>query len=157
MIIPKARHLGRVLGIYKPEWRYLKEAALTSPTSMEGLFEIPNSGYVEDTGHFNAVELFVCYNQLAYAFLDEASLRGYIDEPNSTQLNIEEIKRMQLEKCLIGSADNIKFRNIINPRKFSGVISIDRVKKSCSKTIYRTSYDFENGSATGRITLVKLR
>ena len=32
----------------------------------KGRFSIPESCYIDDTGHFNAVEFNICYNQLAY-------------------------------------------------------------------------------------------
>ena len=32
----------------------------------KGRFSIPESCYIDSTGHFNAVEFNICYNQLAY-------------------------------------------------------------------------------------------
>ena len=40
-----------------------KDAGLISA---KGRFSIPDSCYIDDTGHFNAVEFNICFNQLAY-------------------------------------------------------------------------------------------
>lgn len=156
MKIEQAR-LDRILGIYKPECRYLKEACLDSPKLMTGRFEIPASFYVENTGHFNAVELFICYNQLAYVFLDEASRLSHISEPNCQDMDVEELRKMQLERCFICSVNNMKFTKIINPNNFYGQIEMKNVRRAKERTFYKTAYDFDNGSARGEILLVKLR
>ncbi|MGW6540873.1 FcoT family thioesterase [Streptomyces sp. NPDC055051] len=36
------------------------------PLTGSGMFTIPEPCYIDDTGHFNAVEFNICYNQLAY-------------------------------------------------------------------------------------------
>jgi hypothetical protein len=35
-------------------------------------FEIPESCYIDDTGHFNSVEFNICYNQMAYYTIAKA-------------------------------------------------------------------------------------
>ncbi|MFT2020435.1 FcoT family thioesterase [Streptomyces sp. 796.1] len=69
--------LNRVLTPYKPHCRYLKAATVTRQgeprdggrVSARGEFTIPESCYIDDTGHFNAVEFNLCFNQLVYYLL----------------------------------------------------------------------------------------
>ncbi|MFK4106595.1 FcoT family thioesterase [Streptomyces sp. NPDC019531] len=69
--------LSRVLRPYRSkDTRYLKSAVLTvtaaedqaggSRLSAVCEFEIPESCYIDDTGHFNSVEFNICYNQMLY-------------------------------------------------------------------------------------------
>jgi len=71
--------LADILRPYRPHARYLKSAEITafrakaaddkSKTALVtagGRFSIPESCYIDDTGHFNAVEFNICFNQLAY-------------------------------------------------------------------------------------------
>src|SRR5882724_11344285 len=69
-----------ILKPYRPHARYLRSAQIThfrdkaaegiaankGLVTAAGRFSIPESCYIDDTGHFNAVEFNICYNQLAY-------------------------------------------------------------------------------------------
>jgi hypothetical protein len=63
-----------VLRPYKPHCRYLQSATVRFKAgrsgarhpSCVGQFEIPESCYIDSTGHFNSVEFNICYNQLFY-------------------------------------------------------------------------------------------
>src|SRR4051794_38330665 len=39
---------------------------------------IPESCYIDDTGHFNAVEFNICFNQVAYVFTAHCAHRGLL-------------------------------------------------------------------------------
>jgi len=43
-----------------------------------GNFTIGDSAYIRSTGHFNAVELIICFNQLAYSAFAPAVLNEEI-------------------------------------------------------------------------------
>ncbi|MFF9146012.1 FcoT family thioesterase [Streptomyces sp. NPDC014861] len=80
--------LERVLTPYKPHCRYLRRASLHPggadgrPLTGSGVFTIPEPCYIDDTGHFNAVEFNICYNQLAYYTL-AAMIRDRVHGPFS--------------------------------------------------------------------------
>src|SRR6185437_12588121 len=72
---------AEILKPYRQNATYLKSAEITqvcdkstiAPGTQDqrlvtgkGCFAIPESCYIDDTGHFNAVEFNICYNQLAY-------------------------------------------------------------------------------------------
>lgn len=72
--------LARVLEPYSCKGcRYLIDAqysATEDSVLAYGNFTIGESAYIRSTGHFNAVELILCFNQLAYsAFARPSSTR----------------------------------------------------------------------------------
>ena len=67
--------------------------------AFDGEFNIEESCYIDDTGHFNAVELLICYNQLMYS-----SLAIAIDQQLHSSLagwSIEDFWSRQLPSILI--------------------------------------------------------
>jgi len=62
--------LRDVLAVYRPDCRYLLDAEVTTNEAGNAKatcrFSIPAPFYIEDTGHFNAVEFNLCYNQMMY-------------------------------------------------------------------------------------------
>lgn len=143
--------LEKVLRVYNPDCRYLQEAKLDFPRG-EGKFRIPKPYYVEGTGHFNAVEMMICYNQLAYGMLSEFGGRGLIKELG--KIPFEQFLGWQLENCFIVGMDEVKFKRAIDTSKqIQGNIELKRVRKVGDLYVFNTSYDFENGRAKGNIDL----
>jgi hypothetical protein len=75
-----------ILSPYKAHARYLKTAEIASFREKSsddkgkgalakgvGRFAILESCYIDNTGHFNAVEFNICFNQLAYVMFANAS------------------------------------------------------------------------------------
>src|SRR2546422_760024 len=76
--------LDMVLDCYKPHCRYLHSATVEPGrngvvVAGRGEFAISESCYIADTGHFNAVEFNICYNQIAYITLAHSVLHGWLD------------------------------------------------------------------------------
>ena len=117
-----------------------------------GTFSIPESCYVDESGHFNAVEFVICYNQILYVSLahavENALLESFIE-------NLEEFYRKQLSDVYITKFES-HYKSPINSRGFEGVFKITRSKK-----IRRTMYlkmeigfsDDGGGSAYGSVDL----
>ena len=109
-----ADFMAEVLKPYRDNAKYLQSAQITrfetlpareggkSPAVVatgRGRFSIPESCYIDDTGHFNAVELLICYNQLMYS-----SLAIAIDQQLHSSLagwSIEDFWSRQLPSILI--------------------------------------------------------
>ena len=75
----------KVMKPYRTNTTYLQSAEFVqkpeeglSGLTMEGVFNIPESCYIDDTGHFNAVEYNICYNQIGYVFLGHCIKHGLI-------------------------------------------------------------------------------
>lgn len=139
---------------YRKDCIYLREASVDHLYA-EGTFRIPFSHYVRenvDSRHFNAVDAVLCFNQLAFAFFHEGA--DFFE--NSGIISSERFKGCALERSLIVTMDNVKFRKIINPQKdFKGKLKIlsERPRRRGLVYVLRTEYDFGEGAATGNVNL----
>ncbi len=158
MVTIKKSTLDAVLEpYYKPQAQYLKSAELEYP-AITGVFEISQPCYVEDTGHFNAVDLLICYNQLSYAGFAEAKQMGIIPELGTVTL--EEFKALQLKNMLIAHVDKMRFKEQISTlNQIHGTVKVEKVIPGRMNLPYffKTTYNSENGKATGEIGLAIIR
>jgi hypothetical protein len=121
--------LARVLRPYKPHCRYLRSATVRFKEgkssdrhpSCVGEFEIPESCYIDSTGHFNSVEFNICYNQLAYYAIARLIADG------STQLfrnwTLDDFWTRQLPNILIIDFRST-FRRPMRGQVFAGELEI---------------------------------
>lgn len=117
--------LADVLRPYRLHCRYLQTAAVsTDPVRASCDFVIPESCYIDDTGHFNAVEFNICYNQMAY-YLIAASIKNDLIEVFEPW-TLADFWRLQLGNILITDFKSM-FRQQMRGRVFSGEVVIDDV------------------------------
>lgn len=123
-----------VLRPYRQACQYLTTAVLElAPDRMptvSGDFEIGDSCYIDDTGHFNAVEFNMCYNQLAYYPIAKSVQEALL--PAMRHWTIEDFWRLQLPDILITDFRST-FKRKMRGKPFSGSVSltdIARVGKS---------------------------
>lgn len=155
--------ISDVLKPYKPHVQYLKSAELThftdktctAPQSKEvglirgkGRFSIPCSCYIDDTGHFNAVEFNICFNQLAYVLfgkcLDADILKNLRLEGGS--VSFADFKRHQLASMLIVSIES-RYYKMLKSDDFTAELAINRISASGGAYFCFTSITF--GDAEG--------
>lgn len=123
--------MGRVLQAYKPHCRYLQHATMTpegavssdEPLGTHARFAIPESCYIDDTGHFNSVEFNICYNQLMYYSIAKAVKEATCSFFRSWTLEL--FWQKQLPDILIVDFKS-KFKSPINPRSFQGAMEFTR-------------------------------
>ncbi len=162
----------RFIEPYKEHCKYLKQARFqylepTNPSKtsesknqaiwyMQGDFSIPESCYIADTGHFNAVEFNICYNQLGYVML------AYLVQNKLLQAladwDIESYKDYQLSNVLITKFSSA-FKKPINSDHFQGTISLDKYFTRGSLIMFKTScvyYDHNSGWAEGTASIAFL-
>ncbi|MED5813224.1 FcoT family thioesterase [Mycolicibacterium sp. 050232] len=99
--------------------RYLIDAdykATENSVFALGNFTIAESAYIRSTGHFNAAELILCFNQLAYSAFAPAIVNGVI--PQLRGWSLEDYFNYQLPSMLIKTMSS-RFRRPINAQKFS--------------------------------------
>ncbi len=122
--------LHRVLTPYRGKrCEYLKSATVTregDPRDGGRLtaacsFHIPESCYIDDTGHFNAVEFNICYNQMAY-YVMAKSVKESLLEPFS-RWTAEQFWARQLADVYITDFRS-SFRKAMRGRNFRGEIEI---------------------------------
>ena len=144
--------LHQVLLPYKAHCRYLLNAHLEHAeqtggsarsllVAAQGQFSIPESCYIADTGHFNAVEFNICYNQLAYFLL--ASCVQHRLEPLAAW-SLDEYRRRQLADFLIVQFSSA-FRRQMKSDRFTGRVEIHRVMNRRGSLFMKTYCRFEDG------------
>ncbi|MGW9436989.1 FcoT family thioesterase [Streptomyces sp. NPDC055607] len=122
--------LDRVLLPYKEHCRYLTSALVERDghgnLTLRGRFEIPESCYIASTGHFNAVEFNICYNQMAY-YLLAAAVRHSLVEPFGSWSMAEYWER-QLPNVLIADFRS-RFRRPMESTSFSGSLTFTKISQ----------------------------
>lgn len=142
--------------------RYLIDAeykATENSVLAYGNFTVPESAYIRSTGHFNAVELLLCFNQLAYSAFAPAIVNEEI--PVLVGWSIEDYFNYQLPSMLIKTTSS-RFRRPINAHKFSARLlcenfevinrSLRYLKVPCAIEFW----DDDGGSAFGEVELAAL-
>jgi hypothetical protein len=158
--------LPRVMRPYRAKnCVYLQEALVTA----EGVgadrrvkaactFEIPESCYIDDTGHFNSVEFNICYNQMAY-YIIAKSVKESLIYPFD-QWSVEDFWERQLGDILITDFRSA-FRTQMRGRLFRGEVeTIDVVAWEGSDirdplVVMRTRcryWDAHGGESHGEVT-----
>jgi hypothetical protein len=136
-----------VLAPYKLHCRYLQTATVekgcngTPAVTARGRFAIAESCYIADTGHFNAVEFNICYNQLTYCLLAQAIDNQFLDVLRTWSL--PEFSRRQLSDFLILQFSS-KFRKPLNARRFDGRVEINKITIFKGNIFMKTSCSFED-------------
>lgn len=141
--------LETVLTPYKLHCRYLQSATVEMPSNStsllkaHGRFSIPESCYIADTGHFNAVEFNICYNQLTYCLLAQAIDNQLLNVLRPWSLS--EFKRRQLSDFLIVDFSST-FRQPLNARQFDGWVEINKATVRQRNIFMKTSCAFKDDS-----------
>lgn len=150
----------QVLMPYRTHATYLNRAFVESEPEKgiyglvgKGEFSIPESCYIDDTGHFNAVEFNICYNQLGYTFLAHCIQHNLI--PELRDYTIDTFLNKQLANFLIVRISS-GFTKILNAKKFYGTWGINKVRKMPSCTFLNTYCNFHDdydGVSKGEVTI----
>ena len=164
--------LNTFLQPYKEDCKYLKKAQFQQPALsentknagnnkpglwlMKGEFSIPDSCYIDDTGHFNSVEFNICYNQIIYILIAYLIENKLLEPMNDWTL--EEYKHRQLSDFLIVKFSST-FKKPINSNHFQGTLSINKVSVRGDLIMLKTScayYDDNGGWSEGDVTIAIL-
>jgi hypothetical protein len=162
-----------ILKPYRPHARYLKSARIdhyldrstdssakgSGLMSGTGRFSIPESCYIDDTGHFNAVEFNICYNQLAYVLFGKCVEAGILQKLRHEKVDVisfPDYKLHQLPSMLIVSIEGVRFFKQLRSDDFGGRFTLDRVAPVGGAWFFFTSIAFsdaEGVKAKGSIVL----
>ncbi len=137
-----------------------------TPILITGRFNIPQSCYIKDTGHFNAVEFLICFNQLAYTafgyminnrFFDNNPINGITPQCKKIMagINIATYFDKQLSSMLILKTTT-RFKRVINAKHFTGILSINSFSYKKNTVFISTSCIFKDdnkGYADGDVLL----
>jgi len=120
--------LDGVMRVYLPHCQYLKSAVVRASPELTatGEFEIGASCYIDDTGHFNAVEFNICYNQLAYYLIATSVSASLL--PVFDKWNLDDFWRLQLPNILITDFHS-SFSRQMKGDRLSGSVTVNHVRK----------------------------
>jgi hypothetical protein len=162
-----------ILSPYRRNAVYLKSAEITQFSEKasivagsedqrlvtgRGRFAIPESCYIDDTGHFNAVEFNICYNQLAYVLFAkciEAGLMHRLRNHEFDVLSLVEFKKRQLPAMVIVSLESRYYKQL-NSMDFTAELTINKMTPVGSAWFFFTSITFadhEGIKAKGSVVL----
>ncbi|NEB62593.1 hypothetical protein G3I61_23420 [Streptomyces diastaticus] len=122
--------LTRVLTPYRDNCQYLKSAEVVLGDSEDHVaralcaFEIEESCYIDSTGHFNAVEFNICYNQMFYYIAAKAVQDGLFAPFD--RWTMQDYWDRQLPDILIAKLSS-SYRRAIHTGRFEGEIVVDKV------------------------------
>ncbi|POM23160.1 FcoT-like thioesterase domain protein [Actinomadura rubteroloni] len=146
--------LTDVLRCYKPHCRYLRsmtvrvtEGRLTG----RGELRIPESCYIDDTGHLNAVEVNICYNQMLY-YVIAAAVEWNLT-PAFARWTMDDYWAKQLPDILIARMQS-SFLRPIDPRSFHGEFEVLRSTRLKDMLTLETAFrygDDAGGRCDGRV------
>jgi hypothetical protein len=155
--------IDRVLTPYRLHCQYLKRAFVEfdgrrdwQTMTMKGEFAIAESCYIDDTGHFNAVEFNICYNQLAYVHLAYCIEHRLL--PALAAFDADSFREKQLSHFLIANI-NSSYHAQVNPREFFGTMRVKSARPTLRFAILKTECEFHDagdGRADGEVKLVVL-
>lgn len=162
-----------VVSPYKPNCRYLKSAWVEpddgappwSPADgwipgtpalarFRGEFSIPESCYIDDTGHFNAVEFNICFNQFFYVALAHCVVARLLPAP--PPMTYAEYRRRQLPDVLIHEFHSV-FKKPLQRSRFEGRFVFTGAADRREFTLFKTRarfWDACGGACHGEVTLV---
>lgn len=99
--------------------------------------------YCDDTGHMNAVELNLSFNQLMYVTIGHSICNGWIPELNDKSQDY--FFEKYWEDFLITKIES-KFKAPVNVSEFSGLLRITKIRSSSSHLWFNLDYTVVPGS-----------
>jgi hypothetical protein len=162
--------VAEILQPYRDNAKYLKSAQIThlrdeavndGPLVVgQGRFAIPQSCYIDDTGHFNAVEFNICFNQLAYVVFGHCIASGALQRlipgwDQRVSLSYADYKRHQLPSMLIAKLEG-RFSRQLKSDDFTGQLTVNRITGAKGAFFCFTSIAFSDnlgGKSHGAVVL----
>jgi hypothetical protein len=127
--------------------------------TVAGDLGIGESCYIDDTGHFNAVEFNICYNQLIYYLIAKSVKEGLV--PALRSWTLDDFWRAQLPDILITEFRS-RFKRTMRGKRFFGsvsladVVRVDQSAWSKPLIVLHTTcrfWDEPGGLSVGKVTI----
>ena len=153
--------LEKVLKPYKANCKYLKSAEVIQEGEPQDggrvigrcEFSIPESCYIDDTGHFNSVEFNICYNQMMYYVIAKSVKESLMASFRSWTM--DDYWAKQLPDIYIVNFES-SFRRPMQSSKFWGEIEFTniRVRSGMMYIVTKCRYwDDKDGNCSGNVKL----
>ena len=158
--------LKRVLAPYHKDAIYVKRQWIDSDGAnpavigggLRGRAElsIPKSCYIADTGHFNAVEFNICFNQIGFLYAAHCVIRGVLPQ---LQVDFLLYERLKMPGMLILELRS-RFGRAIDPSHFHGELYLTRMEEKPTFWMFDCAvryWDESGGEADGEVTIAFLK
>lgn len=133
----------QVLACYKPHCRYVQSfraerGVLTADAAGSAVtgrcqMSVPEPCYIDATGHLNAVDVGICFNQALYLAIGTSVRWGWL--PEFAEWGVADFFAHQLADVLIAET-TAKYSKPISPQDFSAVFRIESATKVASGTVW---------------------
>ena len=125
--------------------RYLQNAQIEKNNDIISLtanFSINNCCYAApDSGHFNAVEAIICFNQMFYITLLDGVNKKML--PFCTDMTLDDFDKYW-QQVYIVEFEKIKFRKLINSASFYGKLNLKLLRNVGDKAYGDCYFGFGN-------------
>lgn len=161
--------LQRILDPYLPHCRFLRRAVIeydrdapdleSRKILCRGEFEVSGPWYIQDTGHFNAVDFVICFNQIAYTTSAQCLRSGLVPGMVLDLVSESEFDRRKLQETFIAKLAT-SFREPMKSGRFEGRLALQKIFVRSKMIGIKVSCEFGregNAAASGEGTLVMLR
>ena len=155
--------VAKILKPYREHAKYLKSARIidycepfsglepkdrNELVTIEGTFSIPESCYIDDTGHFNAVEFNICFNQLAYVLFGKCIQSGIFhrvvfDWEQRVNLSYESFLKYQLSSMYIAKIEG-NFLKPLDSKHFQARLTINRIMWTAQTAFVYTKISYSD-------------
>ena len=164
----ESEFIDAVLAPYRPECKYLKSAywerggrhsngKTSGLLGLHGTCAIGKPFYIKDTGHFNAVEFNLCYNQLMYCLVAVCARHKLLDVFSGWDFS--EFQLRQLPDMVIAEFSST-FHKPMRSESFEGRIDIVQASITRQGSIVLPTTcsfnDHNGGKAEGKVMMVIL-
>ncbi len=153
MKVPQER-VDKVVILYKPNYRYLKDAEIDFPTA-RGRFQLGETEYCETLQHLTDVEAQLCLNQLSCVFFGQEIIEkrwGSLED-----LTFDQYLELRKENMFITESHK-KFHRETNPRyPFYGQIQLMKIRRHGNLYVAKLGFDLNEGASMGELSLLLRR
>lgn len=145
--------IEQILVVYHEPCRFLKSAFIEYAAEHEdirddsalaiarGEFDVPSGWYIQDTGHFNAVDCLLCFNQIAYVTVAQGVADHRVDLGVASGT---EFRERMLARTLIGRVA-LRFKRPLRSGRILGEFRLERMRAVAGRYVGKVSASFGAG------------
>ena len=146
--------VDRVVVLYRPNYRYLKEAEIEFPIA-RGRFQLGETEYCETLQHLTDVEAQLCLNQLSYVFFGQ----GIIEKrwEGLEDLTFDEYLELRKENMFVTESHKKFYRETNARDQFYGQMQLMKIRRHGNLYVAKLNFDLNEGASVGQLSLILKR
>ena len=143
--------LDKVLVVYKPNYRYLRQADVEFPVA-RGRFLLGETEYAESPSHLTDVEAQLCLNQLSYIFFANEIISGRWSDGRN--LTLDDYLSLRKEKMFVVDSHKIFHRETNPAEPFNVAIKLAKIRRIRNAHLASLDFNINDGAGVGNLKLV---